>query len=225
VSKLFDTLEQIRKNESPQANGSKKAPVSRTKKKRINTRTISIILIPALLGMGIYFSLPHISGFIQQNLTRVKQQKQLKTSPAETQKATVEPSAPAKSQVAKVPEQIKPANQTLAQKTPAVDAVKPKLSTQTSTAFQQFVFYNNKGTDLIANEQYWEGISYLDKSAKLQPNRVEPLINIGVALAELGLYGPASRYLKKALEVDPNHRKAIENIQLLTEAGLLDMAL
>lgn len=225
MSKLFDTLEQIRKNESPQANGPKEAPVSRQKKKRINTRTVSIILIPVLLGVGIYFSLPHISDFIQQTLTRDTQQKQSKASPAETQRAPVVPSTPAKSQVANVPEQTKPANQTLAEKTSAVDAGKTALSTQTSTAFQQFVFYNNKGTDLISNEQYWEGISYLDKAAKLQPNRVEPLINIGVALAELGLYGPASRYLKKALTVDPNHQKALENIKLLTEAGLLDMAL
>lgn len=226
MSKLFDTLEQIRKNEAPQSSGLEGVTVSRLKKKRSTTRIASIILIPALLGVGIYFSLPYLSSFFQQDFTEVAQQEQSKSPTKQSPQATIKPSAPPKSKVASVPKQTKPAPKTLAKKsTPVVAPVKPTRPKQTSTTLQQFVSYNNKGANLISNEQYWEGISYLNKAARLQPNRPEPLINMGVALSELGLYGPASRYLRKALEIDPNQQKAIENIHLLTEAGLLDMAL
>lgn len=226
MSKLFDTLEQIRKNETPQHRELEGLTVSKLKKKRTTTRTVSIILIPALLGMGIYFSLPYLSNLFQQNFTEHAKQQQSKSPSNESHQKPDKHSVPAISPVASLPKQTKPAPKTLAKKiTPLAVPVKPSLPQKTNSSLKQFVSYNNKGANLVSNEQYWEGISYLDKAARLQPNRPEPLINMGVALSELGLYGPASRYLKKALKIDPSQQKAIENIQLLTEAGLLDMAL
>ncbi len=226
MSKLFDTLEQIRKNEAAKTSGPNTIPVSKPKKKKLPPRTISFILIPIFLGVGIYVSLPYLSAIVQQNISRFTKQEQSRTTIEPAPKVEKKAAMPKTPQIASSSKQVKPAAPPATSKAPTpVSTSKPASKSQANSTLQQFVSLNNKGTELISNNQYWEGIRYLNKAAELQPNSVEPLINIGVALSELGLYGPALRYFKKALEIDPNNQTTLDNITLLTEAGLLDMAM
>ncbi len=226
MSKLFDTLEQIRKNEAAKASGPNTIPVSKSKKKKLTPRTISFIVIPIFLGVVIYVSLPYLSAIVQQNISRLPKQEQSRTTIEPVPKVETKAATPSKPQTVATAKQAKPNTPpTTPAKSSPVSASKPASKSQANSTLQQFVSFNNKGTELISNNQYWEGIRYLNKAAELQPKSVEPLINIGVALSELGLYGPALRYFKKALEIDPNNQTTLDNITLLTEAGLLDMAM
>ncbi|MEA3547031.1 MAG: hypothetical protein U9R66_05145 [Thermodesulfobacteriota bacterium] len=92
---------------------------------------------------------------------------------------------------------------------------------QSRTAFQQMVDLNNQGTRFLAKNRYWQGIYYFDQARKIQPQSVEPLINLAVALSELGLAGPANRFFTEARKIDPDHPGLQENLIIAAKKGIL----
>ncbi len=81
---------------------------------------------------------------------------------------------------------------------------------------------NDKGLALIQENQHWRGIYYLERARKQQPNRPEALINMAVALAELGLRAPAKRLFSEAHTLAPNHPLLHKNLELLEQADFFD---
>ncbi len=92
---------------------------------------------------------------------------------------------------------------------------------ETRTAYQQMVDLNNQGTRFLTKNRYWQSIYYFDKARKIQPQSVEPVINLAVALSELGLTGPANRFFTKAREIDPEHPVLRENMIIASKKGIL----
>lgn len=81
---------------------------------------------------------------------------------------------------------------------------------------------NDRGIALIQENQYWRGMYYLEQARKQQPERPEALINMAVALAELGLRAPAKRFFSQAHALAPNHPQLRKNLELLGQAGFFD---
>jgi Flp pilus assembly protein TadD len=84
---------------------------------------------------------------------------------------------------------------------------------------------NNQGVRLISKSEYWQGIYYLNKAHALSPQSIEPLVNMAVALMELGLTAPANRFFQEALTLDPNNTKLRDNLALAAQTGTLHNSL
>ena len=209
MSKLFETLEQIRRNEAAAKKPAASAPVapsakepSRQPKKPLR-RLAPLLLIAALAaGLALWQRPALIALFHRGPGLTAKGPGQQVTLPA--QERTVPPPAlPADTVKTAAP----------AAEVPAQPAGSP-----------EFVRLNNQAADLASRGQYWPAIGLLNQAIKLEPKRPEPLINMGVALAELGLYGPAVRYLRQAQAIAPDNVKLQENLELLARAGFLEAA-
>lgn len=81
---------------------------------------------------------------------------------------------------------------------------------------------NNTGMALIQENQHWRGIYFFEQARKQQPERPEALINMAVALAELGLRAPAKRLFSEAHALAPNHPLLRQNLDLLGQADFFD---
>lgn len=81
---------------------------------------------------------------------------------------------------------------------------------------------NNIAVAYIRNHEHWRAVYLLTSLVEQYPERIEPLINLGVALAEVGLWEPAHEYLARARTLDPGHPLLRENIAILRRAGLFD---
>lgn len=81
---------------------------------------------------------------------------------------------------------------------------------------------NATGIALIQENQHWRGIYFLEQARKQQPERPEALINMAVALAELGLRAPAKRLFSEAHALAPNHPLLRRNLDLLGQADFFD---
>lgn len=81
---------------------------------------------------------------------------------------------------------------------------------------------NDTGIALIQENQHWRGIYFLEQARKQQPKRPEALINMAVALAELGLRAPAKRLFSEAHALAPNHPLLRRNLDLLGQADFFD---
>ncbi|HEX9716237.1 MAG TPA: tetratricopeptide repeat protein [Desulfurivibrionaceae bacterium] len=81
---------------------------------------------------------------------------------------------------------------------------------------------NDTGVALIQENQHWRGIYYLEQARKQQPERPEALINMAVALAELGLRAPAKRLFSEAHALAPNHPLLRQNLDLLGQADFFN---
>lgn len=79
---------------------------------------------------------------------------------------------------------------------------------------------NNRGMELVASNDLWRGLYYFDQARLADPRAVEPLINMGVTLSELGLFAPAVRIFKQARALAPNHPDLQYNIESLVSRGL-----
>ncbi|MBA3004811.1 MAG: hypothetical protein FP813_13345 [Desulfurivibrio sp.] len=88
-----------------------------------------------------------------------------------------------------------------------------------SDIYQQL---NDKGLALIDENQHWRGIYFLELAHKQQPERVEALINLAVAAAELGLRAPAKRLFIQAHALAPHHPLLRKNLDLLGQAEFFD---
>ncbi|MBU0485844.1 MAG: hypothetical protein KKB30_15175 [Proteobacteria bacterium] len=186
MSKLFNALEQIRRNETYNVSGPN-GNLTPNSERGLNLRLI-VLFIVALA----------ITGFLLLNLSTIREK--LFSSPAKSSIA----SQPTPRQMLDNP------------------VVKTTEKNQATTAKDNL---NNYGAELITAQDYWHGIYILKKITEAQPGHIEPLINLGVALAELGLFGPANRYFSMAYALDSEHPALQENLTLLREAGLLDRPL
>lgn len=81
---------------------------------------------------------------------------------------------------------------------------------------------NDTGIDLVEKNQHWQGIYFFEQARKHQPERVEALINLAVAAAELGLRAPAKRLFIQAHALAPNHPLLRKNLDLLGQANFFD---
>lgn len=81
---------------------------------------------------------------------------------------------------------------------------------------------NNIAVAYIRNHDHWRAVYLLTSLVERHPDRIEPLINLGVALAEVGLWEPAQEYLSRAKALDPKHPLLLKNIAILKQAGLFD---
>ncbi len=124
---------------------------------------------------------------------------------------------------ARIPDQAaKPApqsvnSQTLPQAPPA-----SLIPSPTGTGADLYRQLNDTGIALIQENQHWQGIYYLEQARKQQPERPEALINMAVALAELGLRAPAKRLFSEAHALAPNHPLLRQNLDLLAQADFFD---
>jgi tetratricopeptide (TPR) repeat protein len=64
---------------------------------------------------------------------------------------------------------------------------------------------NDKGVDLVLQQQYWPAIFLFKQAMELDRSRIEPVVNMAATLDEIGLSLPAARYLAMAEAMDPNY--------------------
>lgn len=197
MSKLFDTLEKISQNEVvPDIEYSAGREVG-LQKNQWPLYLFGIIIFGSFLFWGIYFFYFHknktiATNFYEQNL--------LERYEAQGQDQVIELELPSE---------------------------KDKLSGNFSSPndnrheLEHMIALNNQGVALVTRNQHWQGIYCFEKARKLQPGRIEPLINLSVALTELHLYGPARRYFDEAVKLDPNNPFLCKNIDIATGLGLL----
>ncbi|HIJ91728.1 MAG: hypothetical protein OEV91_06680 [Desulfobulbaceae bacterium] len=81
---------------------------------------------------------------------------------------------------------------------------------------------NALGAEYVDKDQHWRGIYFLQKASAMAPGRMEPLINLAVAYAELGLYRKANDYFAEAVKIDPAYGPLLANLRIFSRAGLLD---
>jgi hypothetical protein len=184
LSKLFDTLEQIRRNESAHDSGHprKNTPAGAGK---LGGRKAFLIVALLAAATAVYFSLPGLPG----------------KKPGPTgrehgvESGAVAPPLAAPSVIRQPP--------------PAILADEDLLS------------LNNSGVKHVENNDPWRGIYIFSMILERAPGRIEPMINIGAALAELGLIEPAKRYFRQAAVLDRNHPGLRANIAILRKAGMV----
>lgn len=71
-----------------------------------------------------------------------------------------------------------------------------------------------------------EAVPYLEALAKVEPDRVQVLYNLGIAYSELGQYDEAVIRLKRAVQLDPTHAHAWTGIGVAYQRmGKRDLAL
>ncbi|MDA8164691.1 MAG: hypothetical protein M0017_06645 [Desulfobacteraceae bacterium] len=98
----------------------------------------------------------------------------------------------------------------------------PLAGPATSLAEQQFLTLNNKGVEAAHQGDSWRAVYFFTKASGLQPGRPEPFINLGVVLLKLDLPDAARRAFEQAYAAAPNDPRLRENLELLAEAGLLE---
>ena len=103
------------------------------------------------------------------------------------------------------------------QASPPVPLTEP--SPATGDLYRQL---NDTGIALVQENQHWRGIYHLEQARKQQPERPETLINMAVALAELGLRAPAKRLFSEAHALAPNHPLLRQNLDLLGQADFFN---
>lgn len=105
---------------------------------------------------------------------------------------------------------------------PATPAGSGSPSTRPVQPVDPMAAFNARGVALVADNDHWQGIYYFEQARKANPQAVEPLINLGVALVEIGLLGPARDFFRQASELNPEHPVLLGNLQLLADYGLLE---
>lgn len=198
MSRLFDTLEQIRRNETYNAarHAKKQDGLVNSGKKISRTGILVAIALVAFAG-AVLINLQTIEKFFSVSLS---------------QTAADRNDTGLQSPQTAIPVQ------------PVDPAIIAESHRQTSGK-KNFAALNNAGVEKIRKEEYWPGIHALQKALHQHPERIEIHINLGVALAELGLYGAANEHFSKAYDIDPRHPVLLENLAILHDRGLLDKPL
>lgn len=195
MSKLFDTLEKIRENEGSAA----PPPVGAGGPSQgpVKARPwLVVVLGVGIVAIGAYAVL---SRSVPQQSASVARQEKVLPSVA----------APPVAKSGPVPPVVSPS---LA---PAVDGV----------GAGGLAPLNALGTACVERNQHWRGIYYLRQAHAMAPERLEPLVNLAVAYAELGLYRQANAYLVKAVAIDPGSEPLQANLRILHRANLLEQEL
>jgi len=185
LSKLFDTLEQIRRNESYHVSGNTPEKPRRAANSRATSRTLLIAMILAGGFAAVYFTLPSFTG---------------KTRPS----ATVTDYPAGSAALGPAPPPPLPTGRTPVASLPGKDLIK----------------LNNSAVKMVENRDHWRGIFIFAGILDREPGSIEAMINLGVALAELGLTEPAIRYLRQAQALDHNHPALRTNLAILKQAGI-----
>ena len=159
MSKLFNTLEQIRRNESYQVSGSRADSSSKNDAELKRRKALFFLILAVACIAAIYFMAPLI----------------LKTDMV-------------------ADDQINTGNTVTATAQRKAGAAVPVLLPAGKPSE-----LNDLATEFIKKDDHWRGIYLLDSITRSSPQMIEPFINLSVALAELGLFEPAKRYLKEAI--------------------------
>jgi len=207
VSRLYNTLEKIRIGEPGGFSQKKSAPakglgpnVDPSKKRRIVLLGGSALLA---LALAVFFSGPRHKDAKPPVIAKA-----VATDAAAPARIPDQPAEPA-------PQSVN--SQTLPQTPPASPIASP-----TGTGAELYQQLNDTGIALIQENQHWRGIYYLEQARKQQPERPEALINMAVALAELGLRAPAKRLFSEAHALAPNHPLLRQNLDLLGQTDFFD---
>lgn len=184
MSKLFDTLEKINKNEVADDIAQPAPKKVSPQRNQWPLYLLGIVIVASCLFWGIF-------SFNFQQIENIATNFQKQNNPLP------QPKTQSQAQVIKQRPPLK----------------KNKLEKMTDL--------NNQGVALVTRNQHWQGIYYFSEAKKLQPGRVEPLINLAVTLTELHLYGPARRYFKEAVKLDPNNPLLCKNINIATDLGIM----
>jgi len=213
VSKLYNTLEKIRTGEQDGLFKKKSASTkgvspdaNKGGKRRIVLLGAPVILI---LVLFVFFAWPKRKEATPPVLAPAVTANAVATDAAAPIAAPGHPTKPAPRTDAS--QKLPPA--------PPVALAAPQIGPGGSDLYQQL---NEKGLALIQDNQYWRGIYYLEQARKQQPERPEALINMAVALAELGLRAPAKRLFSEAHALAPNHPLLRKNLELLEQADFFD---
>lgn len=206
VSRLYNTLEKIRTGEQGSFSAKKSAPARGFDQQAGTGRKQRIVLLGAsallALTLVVFFAGP--------------KRKTAKT-PVIADAVTADTVAPAP--VPEHPAGSAPRTEASPKTSPAASPAPALAGTGDAGRYQQL---NNKGLALIQENQHWRGIYYLEQAHKQQPERPEPLINLAVALAELGLHAPAKRFFSEAHALAPNHPMLRKNLEILGQANFFD---
>lgn len=81
---------------------------------------------------------------------------------------------------------------------------------------------NDKGVELILKKKYWQGLYLFKKAIDLDNTRIEPHLNMAIALKEVGLIRPAGRYLKEAERIDEENPILLKNYAVILDEGYGD---
>lgn len=203
MSKLFDTLEKIQNNEtySP-APG---AGIPSSPRPRGNKILITLVAL-AFCAIGLFLVLQNIDTFKLPRITA----RQPAHIPVPEDKPVLQSEIIRKHPISN-----------MLNDQPVIKSFKP-ISKE---LLHQMTTLNNQGVRLISKSEYWQGIYYLNKAHALSPQSIEPLINMAVALMELGLTAPANRFFHDALTIDPDNKKLRDNLALAAKTGTLDDSL
>lgn len=208
MSRLYNTLEKIRIGEQGIFPRKKPAPAegasltaSKSKRLRLVLLGLSCVLFLALL---LFFAGPK----------RKDAKPDVGLSAAATDAAA--PALPPGQTVEQAPSRPE-----VSARMPAEVEVSPAPSA-TTTGSGLYLQLNDKGISLVQENQHWQGIYYFEQARKQQPERPEALINMAVALAELGLRAPAKRLFTEAHGLAPNHPLLRKNLDLLGQMGFFD---
>lgn len=208
MSRLYNTLEKIRVGEPGGFPKKKSAPATGIDPTAKKSRKRRLILLgaSAILGLAlaVFFAGP--------------KRKDAKP-PVTDNTVAVATDATAPARTADKPAESAP--QAVASKTAPLPPPVPLVTSPSGTGdlYQQL---NDTGLALIQENQHWRGIYYLEQARKQQPERPEALINMAVALAELGLRAPAKRLFSEAHALAPNHPLLRQNLDLLGQADFFD---
>ncbi len=213
MSKLFNTLEQIRQNESQSYTPLSTIPDQNSADKwRWKRRTI----IAVVSVLAVFLLLVALPSFISLNQTGQKSQSKIawlgnaffsKNPP--TPKSSV---GVVRADTRTIPKSV----QTIADQ--ALNIGKKTASPSTIDP----IMLNNQGAKTIQQQDYWKGIYLLNTAMENTPDQVEPIINLAVALTEIGLHGPAKRLFTKAKSINPKHPQLLENFKILANSGMFD---
>ena len=188
MSKLFDTLEQIRRHEASNSPGG------------VATKAAGRRIRPALRGYFLLLALVAALALAYLNWPwlNVRRLQPVVPKPLAASDSRTESAAG-----------------------PATPVQAPAGAVKSG---QDPVVLNNLAVQQIENHDHWHGIYNLAVVLEQTPDAVEPLINMGVALAELGLFEPAKYYLGRALLLEPGQPALRKNISILKHLGIIDEA-
>ncbi len=200
MSKLFNTLEKIRHHETssePTRRATVRKPAATGKSGP--PRFLSILLVAMLAVVVLYtallstkINLAPFDAAVRQVLTSLH----LLPGPEATRTAS-----PAASTSPGTP---------------------PQGGNAPASAAEEAARQSAAGIAFFRNNDHWRSIYHFDRAHQLNPRAVEPLINMAVALSELGLYGPANRIFREAHALAPDDPALRRNLAILAEAGRLD---
>ncbi|MFZ5774322.1 MAG: hypothetical protein ACOY3Z_02395 [Thermodesulfobacteriota bacterium] len=105
---------------------------------------------------------------------------------------------------------------------PAASAAPPPAPTGPEDVGSRYLQLNKTGMDLLRQDKQWASIHVFEQARQLKPDRPEALINMAVALAELGLRVPAQRLFKQAMALGTDHPMLQRNLDLMRQCDFLE---